>query len=341
MYYVGLDVHKRKSNVCILDGGGTPVKTWATAGPVDRMVGQLRTWARTAGQPLAVCFEASLGYGPLYQQLSRFCQHVQVAHPGRLRLIFQDKKKHDRVDARKLAQLLLLDLIPQVHVPHPDVGHWRMLIEFRRRLVDERTAIKNGLHAVLRSEGIVKPREVGGLWTKKGLQWLSELALPEGQALRRDMLLQDLDHKQKQIQRVTRTLDQWGQRHPAVRLLQSIPGIGPRTAEAFVAWIDQPQRFRSARQVGTYLGLVPREDSSGGTQRLGRITRDGPGTLRKLLVEAAWRGIKTCPHLHAEFQKRMQGNPDRRKIAIVALARKLAVMMGAMMKTGQVYRPAA
>lgn len=155
------------------------------------------------------------------------------------------------------------------------------------------------------------------------------------------MLLTDLAACEQKLARITRELDRIAARHPAVTLLKTIPGVGPRTAEAVVAYIDRPQRFANARQVGAYTGLVPCEDSSGGRQRLGHITREGPPTLRKLLVQAAWRGIKKCPRLAEQFDRLVAGDRDRRKIAIVAMARRLAGLMWSMMKSGEVYRRAA
>lgn len=264
-----------------------------------------------------------------------------VAHPGQLRLIFKSKRKHDRVDAQKLARLLLMDLVPPVHVPREQVRHWRQMIEFRRRQVDRRVAIKKSLRSLLRAQAVVVPREVGRLWSRKGLAWLQALELPGAVGVQRDMLLEDLRHYQKQIERVTHELDRMACEHPGVQLLQTMPGIGPRTAEAFVAYIDQPGRFANARQVGTYVGLVPCEDSSGGTQRLGHITREGPGTLRKLLVEASWQATRKCPRLGRDFERLVRGDRDRRKIAIAAMARKMAGIMWAMMNHAEPYRSAA
>ena len=341
MLYVGIDVHQNRSNACILGDDGQKVKTLEVRGHVDKLIQALRDFARRHDQPMAAAFEASLGYGPIHERLSKFCHRVVVAHPGKLRLISQCKRKHDRIDAEKLAVLLRVDLLPQVHVPKVQVRHWRKMIEFRRRAVDARTRTKNSLRSLLRSELIVKPKGVGGLWTKKGLAWLAQVELDPALAMQRDMLLDDLTHQQQRITRLTAELDRMGQRHPAVALLKTIPGVGPRTAEAFVAYIDRPERFGRSRQAGTYVGLVPCEDSSGGKQRLGHITKEGPGTLRKLLVEASWRGVKTCPRLAATFDRLVAGDPGRRKIAIVAMARRLAELMCAMMRSGEVYRQAA
>jgi transposase len=209
-----------------------------------------------------------------------------------LRLIFRSKRKNDRVDARKLASLLFLDQVPTVHVPSVEVRSWQALIEYRNRLIGKRAACKNELRALLRSHGIESPWR-STLWTGGGMQWLSELELPTSRAmLQRDLALEQLRWLSEQIKRIERELNAIAKCHPGVQLLRTIPGVGPRTAEAVVAYIDIASRFARSKQVGSYFGLVPSQDQSAAANRLGHITREGPGTVRKLLTEAAWQGIR-------------------------------------------------
>jgi len=332
---VGLDVHQRLSVFCVLDHHGKQVETKTVRGGWDRLRGELAK----IGRPFQVCYEASCGYGVLHDRLSRLAQRVVVAHPGQLRLIFRSKSKNDRVDAKKLATLLFLDQVPPVYVPSVDVRAWRGLIEHRRRLVDRRTRVKNGLRSLLRTTGIEPPRRGHWLWTRAGLRWLMHVSLPtEADAFRRDMLLAELDHYQVQIRRMTGRLDEIATSHPGVTLLKSIPGVGPRTAEAIVAYIDDPGRFRRTRVIGSYFGLVPCQDQSAGSNRLGHITRNGPPSVRKLLTEAAWQSIRRCPEMRAYFERVMRGDPSRKKIALVATAHRLLRVMLAMLRTGEVCR---
>ena len=185
MLYVGLDVHYRTTTCCILAEDGRPVKTKTFKGPWKKTVAYLQSLK----EELVVCFEASVGYGPLYEALTGFCKRVQVAHPGNLRLIFRSKRKNDRVDAQKIAKLLYLDEVPAVHVPDQDARAWRELIEFRRRSINKRTKVKNQLRCLLRAYALHVPSKLG-LWTKKGLAWLDELELPTATAqVKRRMLL--------------------------------------------------------------------------------------------------------------------------------------------------------
>jgi transposase len=286
--------------------------------------------------PRSICYEASCGYGHLHDRLSKLAQHVAVAHPRQLHLIYRSKRKNNRVDAGKLAKLLYLDMVPQVHVPNVDVRAWRAMIEFRQKLLARRTAVKNQLRAILRGHGIKAPRNLwygpGRTWLK-GITGLGDLAL-----LQRDMLLEELGELDGKIKRVEKELAKIAARHPAVTLLMTIPGVGIRTAEAFVAYVDDMTRFARTSQLGVYFGLVPCQDASADKNRLGHITCDGPSTVRKVLCESAWQAVRRSPTIKAWFDRITGGDADRRKIAIVAVARKLAVVMGAMMRSGETWR---
>lgn len=328
MYTIGLDVHSARSNLCILDENGKTFRERVVRGSPREVVKELGG----LDGPFNICYEASTSCGWLYDQLRPLAQRVAVAHPGHLRLIFRSKSKNDRVDAAKLAKLLYLDEVPCAYVPARQVRAWRGMIEHRQRLVQKRTGTKNNLRAILRSQAIAAPAKKG-LWTIKGRAWLAQVDLADpGDALRRDMLLEEYQHFDRQIARVTEELDRIGRQHPGVVLLRTIPGVGPRTAEAFAAYVDDPKRFRRIKCVGSYFGLVPSQDQSGSTNRLGHITQNGPGTVRGLLVEAAWRGTKASPSLRAFFERVTSGDRDRRKIALVATAHHLARVMLAMLR---------
>jgi len=332
MWYVGLDVHAKSSTYCVLDANGKKVKTRTVHGRWDRVVASLGG----VKKPWAVCFEATTGYGFLCEQLGRVADRVVVAHPGKLRLIFGAKRKNDRIDAQKLAKLLYLDMVPRVWVPSAKTRSWRAMIEYRRRVVDERTRVKNALRALLRSHGLVGPKR---LWTRAKLDWLKgQTFATEVDALRRDMMVERLERADEGIERVEKVLKEMSERHAGVGLLRTVPGIGPRTAEAVMAYIDEPARFDKLKAVGSYFGLVPCQDASGDRNRLGHITREGPATVRKLLVEAAWQGIRRSPEIRAFFERVQRRDPDRRKIAVVATAHYLLRAILAMLRTGEVCR---
>jgi transposase len=335
MHYVGVDVHQRRSSVCILDGRGKPVKEFSLRGSWDELIERMRS---AVPRPFGVCYEASCGYGYLHEKFSAMAQSVQVAHPGQLRLIYRSKKKHDRIDARKLSQLLYMDLVPQVHVPAANVRAWRGLIVYRNRLMNRRVGVKNQIRGLLRNLGIVAPAGKR-LWSGKGIKWLKGQMLPgELEALQRDMAAQELQDLNGRIRRVEKQLDRIAQASGAVALLRTIPGVGVRTAEAVAAYIDDVRRFARNKQIGSYFGLVPCQDASADRNRLGHITRDGPAVVRKFLCEASWRAVRGSPTLRAYFERIAHDDPDRRKIALVATAHHLARVMGAMLRSGEVWR---
>ncbi len=291
--------------------------------------------------PFRVCYEASLGYGVLYDALAPIAAEVQVAHPAHLRAIFRSKRKNDRLDARKLAAALFMGQVPRIHVPSREVREWRVMVEHRRKLVDKRTAAKNGLRAVLRSHGVVLARG-RRLWSRPGRAWLRSFSLLSRMAtLRRDQLLAQVEHLDGQIKAAERMLDAWAAAHPGVALLRTIPGVGPRTAEAVMAYVDAAQRFGRTAHAASYFGMVPCLDESAGVKRYGHITRDGPPTVRKLLVEAAWQVIRRSPSMRAFFERIKGGKKDRRGIALVATAHRLVKIMVAMLKSGEVWRKEA
>lgn len=334
MLTVGIDAHDRLYVMCILDEQGTVVKEHTVKGGP----GDVAEFLRALGRPLRVCYEASLGYGTLHDALASVAERVVVAHPAHLRMIFKAKVKNDRIDAHKIAKLLLLDQVPEVHVPDRHVREWRVLIEHRRKLVDKRTAAKNAFRSILRGEAIKAPKG-HKLWTKAGMQWARSLEFASPlTALRRDQLLDEIEAHDRALARVVKVLDALGAAHPGVQLLRTIPGVGPRTAEAVVAYIDKPERFRNGAQVASYFGLVPSLDQSGRSVRYGRITKGGPATARKLLVEASWQVIRHNPSMKKFYERVKAGKKERTGRALVAVARRLVETMAAMLKSGEVWR---
>jgi transposase len=333
MLYVGLDIHTKHIALCVLSGTGQVVQRARVRG-LEEVLSLLK------GLPdrFEVCYEASCGYGHYHDLLQPLAARVVVAHPGRLRLIFRSRDKNDRKDAERLAKLLYLGEAPTVHVPSLDVRTWRELINCRGQVIAKRTRAKNALRALLRGAGVVPPKSPG-LWTKQGLAWLRQLGLPTAsQQLRRDLLLEEVEALNGQVRRVEQELNRRAQQTPAVARLRSIPGVGPRTAEAVVAFIDDPQRFPHAKAVGRYFGLVPCQDQSGDKNRLGHITREGPAVVRQLVAEATWQAARRSPTVRAFFERVLRGDPQRKKIAVVATAHYLVRVMWALLKRGTVWQ---
>jgi transposase len=333
MFYVGLDIHSKQIAMCVLDQHGKLVERLRL-----RSTDEMLLFLRRLPQCFDVRYEASCGYGFYHDLLRPLARRVLVAHPAHLRLIFRSKKKNDRNDAERLAKLLFLGEVPAVHVPQVEVRVWRELITSRRYLVQKRTRAKNGLRALLRGLGIRAPARPG-LWTKQGREWLRALALPNsGACLRRDLLLDEVDHLSGQLARLEKELNQRADQSPAVFTLLSIPGVGVRTAEAFVAFLDNPHRFKNSKHVASYFGLVPSQDQSGDVNRLGHITRQGSPVVRQLVTEAVWQSQRRSPTVRAYLERIQRGDRDRKKIAVVATGHYLVRVMFKLLKTGELWR---
>jgi transposase len=257
------------------------------------------------------------------------------------------KKKNDRCDALKTAQLSAVNQIRAVHIPNLEVRQWRALIAFRQQLVRRRAKIKNHIRDLLLSEGQILPRGAK-CWTQLGLAQLTALAKPFSEIglnelwrAQLDTELRQLQQLQREIEQVEEKLDAIAKAEPRIALLRTIPGVGPRLAEAIVALLDQPERFHKAREVSAYVGMVPKELDSGETVRRGRITKHGSRLVRSLLVEVAWAGLRYNPWVRETFQRISGGKKSRKKIAIVAVGRQLLVRCWAMLRDGTSWRPPA
>lgn len=332
MLYVGLDIHTRRIAICVLSDKGELVHR-----SLVRSFEEMLRILKGLPDRFEVCYEASCGYGHYHDLLRPVAARVLVAHPGQLRLIFRSKNKNDRTDAERLAKLLYLGETPTVHVPSLEVRTWRELINCRSQVIAKRTRAKNAVRSLLRSAGVIPPKHPG-LWTKQGMAWLRQLALPTlSQQLRRDLLVEEIETLVRQGRRIEQQLNHQARQTSAVAQLRSIPGVGIRTAEAVAAFVDDPHRFRHAKAVGAYFGLVPCQDQSGDRNRLGHITRTGAPVVRQLVAEAAWQALRRSPTVRAYFERAQRGDPQRKKIALVATAHYLVRVMWALLKRGTLW----
>jgi len=257
------------------------------------------------------------------------------------------KRKTDRDDALRLAQLQALGQLPTVTMPTKPVREWRALIAHRQALVCRRVTIQNKVRAILVVQGLLAPRGQRA-WTDIGLQGLTQLSEPLAECgadeLWRGQLDRTLvDYRQvlDLIAEAEAALDAIATADRRVDLLRTTPGVGPRTAEAVAAYLDDPHRFRNAAEVSADAGLVPRQFQSGEMDRRGRITKRGPRLLRKLLVECAWCSLRYNPWARSVYARLTAGGTTRKKPAIVAVARRRLVRCWALLRTNQRWRTAA
>jgi transposase len=239
------------------------------------------------------------------------------------------KQKTDRQDAQLVLKLLLENRFPRIWIPDAENRDLRQLLWHRHRMVQARTRIMNQLQAVALNEGLRCKKR---LWRDAGRKQLESFRLGTWASRRRRDLLELLDRLTPTIAELTQAIEQEAEKWPEARRLRTHPGVGALTALAYVLIIGSPQRFQCGKQLGSYLGLVPLEDSSGQRRRLGHITKQGNSLLRFLLVEAAQVTVRS----DQEWRNRYFHLALRRgrKIAKIAMARRLAVRLYWMWRKG-------
>jgi len=237
------------------------------------------------------------------------------------------KQKTDRQDAQHILRLMLKDDFPQIWVPSWENRDLRQLLWHRHRMVQARTRIMNQLQAVALNEGVRCNKR---LWREQGREQLESFRLAPWASRRGHDLLELLDRLNPTIGALSQAIEQEVEKCPEAQRLRTHPGVGPLTALAFVLIIGKPDRFQCGKQIASYLGLVPLEDSSGNRRRLGHITKQGNSLLRFLLVEAAQVTVRSLPEWRSKYVHLTMRRG--RKIAKVAMARKLAVRLYWMMR---------
>jgi transposase len=265
---------------------------------------------------------------------------VQVANPITEGWRWKNvKRKTDRDDALKLAKLSAANQLPTVWIPAAGVRQWRSLIGYRHKLVRRRTAVRNRIRMLLDSNAVSWPDGAAG-WSAQTMAALAKMSRPleacEGMLeLWRGQLhleLAMLSSLEPLIEQAEKRLDAIAGADARVKRLMTIPGVGVRLSETVVAMLDDVKRFANKQQVGCYAGLTPRRYQSGEMDRSGRISKQGSGELRWLLVEIAWGMLQHNPRGREVFNQISKGQKSRRKQAAVALARRVLTWCWAMLR---------
>jgi transposase len=337
---LALDLGKFKSVACLYDG--CPEDARFESLTTDRA--HLRKLL-TRCQPGVVVIEACLLAGWVHDLCAELDLRCLVANTASEAWKFKHlQRKTDKDDALRLAQLQALGQLPTVALPPPATRQWRALIAYRQTLVGRRVAVQNRIRALFVAQGLPAPRGHRA-WTATGLDGLTlqgkALADCGPDELWRGLLhlaLAEYRQLAELLKDVEQRLDEMAKKDKNVQLVETTPGVGPRTAEAIVAHLHQPERFTSGKQVSAYVGLAPRQFQSGETDRRGHITRRGPALLRKLLVECAWVMLRYNGWARAVYLRLTHGGKTHKKQAIVALARKLLVRSWAMLRDQTPWR---
>src|ERR1700726_1409644 len=284
------------------------------------------------GMKVRVGMEAS-GHARWFERLlSELEFELWIGDAAEIRTKRVRKQKTDRQDAQLILKLMLKDDFPKIWVPNWENRDLRQLLWHRHRMVQARTRVMNQLQAVALNEGLHCKKK---LWRERGRQQLESFALAPWASRRRRDLLELLDRLNPSIAELSQAIEQEVKKCPEAQRLMTHPGVGALTALAFVLIIGKADRFQCGKQVASYLGLVPLEDSSGNRRRLGHITKQGKSLLRFLLVEAAQVTARSLPEWRSKYLHLMMRRG--RKIAKVAMARRLAVQLFWMMRKQRDY----
>ncbi len=314
MVYAGIDVHRKRSQVAVMDKSGVEVLNRNVENGSEALIDILEDLEQ--GTPVA--FEATYGWGWLVDLLEEHGLEGHLVNPAACKAIASARLKNDKVDARMLAHLLRTNLLPEAWIAPKEVRDLRALLRHRASLVRMRTALKNRIHAVLADEGCKAEGEA--LWSQAGRRWLADVQL---RAMHREVvddcceMLQalaiPLDRLELQIRRLAK-------QDPRVDALCVLPGIGVLTALTLVAEIGDVSRFPTARKLCAWAGLTPTVRNSDSKVRHGYITKAGPAAVRWVLTEASYRA-RNIPPFAASFEaiSKRRG----RHIAGVAISRKL------------------
>jgi transposase len=282
--------------------------------------------------PSLIGLEATGNSQWFLDRLNQLGHEVWVGDAAEIRASYVRRQKNDRRDAGHVLKLLREGRFPRLWVPSAEQRDLRQLLIHRHKLVQIRSRVKNGLQHLAMNQGMQKKSR---LWSVAGQKAFRQLPLTGWAGCRRQDLLQLLIYLDQQIAPLDRAAQQVAEQDPQARLLLTQPGVGPITALAFVLTIGDVTRFRRGKQVASYLGLIPREHSSGGRQRLGAISKQGNSFLRMLLVEAAQSVVRLDEGFRKQYAHRCHSKA--KGIAKVAAARRLAVRLYWMLRTHTPY----
>jgi len=324
MMIIGCDFHPSWQQMAWLDtetGESGERKLVHAQGEAQQFYGQLPS-------PVLIGMEAT-GNSQWFIELVEDLGHeIWIGDAAQIRASYVRKQKTDKRDAAHILKLVVEGRFPKLWAPDREQRDLRQLVLHRHKLVGIRSRVKNELQHLSLNKGMQRKHK---LWSRAGLQLLRELPLKPWASCRRGDLLGLLAMLDQQIGKLDVAVQKAAEENPQAQLLMTQPGVGPNTALAFVLTIGDVSRFPRGKQLASYLGLIPREETSGGRQKLGAITKQGNRLLRMLLVEAAQVAVQCDPQFRKQYLHRCHRKP--KAVAKVAAARKLAVRLYWMLRT--------
>ena len=327
MMIIGCDFHPRFQQIAFVDQETGEYGERRLSHPEEAE----RFYRSLAGRSVRIGAEATGNFRWFRHLMEELSHEFLLGDATAIRAACPRRQKTDKRDARHILNILVEDRFPVVWQPSVENDHVRQLLLHRCRLVRMRTRIKNQLDAIAKNEGLLSSR----VWSAKRRSQIEALPLPGWYAHRRADLLGLLDELDKRIRPLDEAVRETAENNQEARLLMTHPGVGPIVSLAYVLTIGDWRRFPRGKQVGSYLGLIPAEESSGNTRRLGQVSKQGSVLVRWLLVEAAVHAQRHDPSWHRQYV-RLSMNKHH-GVAKVAIAHKLAVRLYWMLRSGEDY----
>lgn len=333
--YIGVDYHKRYSHMVVQNQQGKVLRSGQVMNGMDAVK---RFLSPFSDQKTHAVVEATRNWTVMYDWLEAVCDDVVLANPLKVKAIAEAKIKTDKIDATILAHLLRADLMPTAHVPGQFARALRSALRERMYFVRMRTMIKNRVHTIFdRYPEEAKPlKPQTDLFGKAGREQLKQMNLSEVDRILVDRECDFIDELNKYIKATEGTIKSLVKSRSDIKRLMSIPGVGEFTAWLLVAELDQIERFRNAKKLAAYAGLVPSTHSSGGKTFHGRIIKGGNKYIRWAMIEAIVPAIRVDEELRGDYE-RIKAKKGYNK-AKVAVARKLLTIVYHVLKEKRHYK---
>ena len=328
MIVIGCDYHPSWQQICWMDTltGETGEKK------LEHAQGEAERYYRALAGAVRIGMESTGNCQWFTELVASLGHELWIGDAARIRAAEVRQQKTDRRDAALLLKLLRENRFPRIWTPSVEERDQRQLLLHRHKLVEMRVRVKNELQHLAMNRGITRGRR---LWSQAGEKVLRELPLAPWTSRRREDLFRLRKMLDEQIAALDAAVAKAAEENEQARLLMTHPGVGPITSLAFVLTMGDVSRFPRGKQVGSYLGLIPREHTSGGRQRTGSISKQGNRFMRTLLVEAAQSVVRYEPEFRKEYLHRCHGS--EKGVAKVAAARKLAIRLYWMLRSKAGY----
>jgi transposase len=335
MNFIGVDLHKKIITVCVMNEKLSVVarKTLYCNQP-DQIIDYFRQF-----QPFKAVVEATASYLWFVELLEPLAEKIVLANPKKLRVIAESNKKTDRLDAQVLAEFLARDMIPQSYMPTPRQRQHRALVRHRQYIRGRMTSVRCKIRRILGDYNVDRK----DLFSAQcGKAYLKQAPLSDADRFVIKQLWSEYEEHQARLLAMAKKIKMFAAKAPkreaeARQIIKTAPGVGFVTAEVILSELGDVSRFRNAKAICAYAGLVPAVRQSGGKKSKDlQITKEGSGLLRWALVESAWRLVNASPKWTAVFARLRKRTGNKR--AIVAVARKLLCVLYAMLKTSTPYK---